>query len=364
MKNTKKLISILLLSLVGLFFLTISSLSQQSTDQLFEKALYLEDATGDLQQAIEIYQQILQDNPENRNVGARALLQMGICFEKLGLRQARETYQDVIKKYPDQQGEVATATARLNRLNQYAADINKKAEQHFKKGNELMKLWEFETAINEFEKAIKLDPGTLLAQNARYCIGQCWFKAGQYDTALATFEKLIKDFPESNIAPVTELMISQVKYAMETHQVPSLSKSEADDNTMLDPETGITYTKIKAFTGKSDVITYTNDLNLSPNGKYLLSGNKVVPMDGTASFELIEYHSTGIEAYRGTWSPDGTQAAFFSGDALCVVPVSPETGHTSGPIKKILNEELKYQSDPDWSPDGKKLTYYGPDGNL
>ena len=80
MKNTKKLISILLLSIGGLFFLTNISLSQQSTDQLFEKALYLEDATGDLQQAIEICQQILEDNPENRNVGARALLHMGICF--------------------------------------------------------------------------------------------------------------------------------------------------------------------------------------------------------------------------------------------------------------------------------------------
>ena len=116
MKNTKKLISILLLSFAGLFFITNTSLSQQTTDQLFEKALFMEEATGDLQQAIDLYQQILKDNPENRNVGARALLHMGICFEKLGLKQARGTYQDVINKYPDQQGEVAIAKGRLNRL--------------------------------------------------------------------------------------------------------------------------------------------------------------------------------------------------------------------------------------------------------
>jgi len=91
-----------------------------------------------------------------------------------------------------------------------------------------------------------------------------------------------------------------------------------------------------------------------------LCENTVVPMDGTAPFELIDYDSTGIQATRGTWAPDGTKAAFFSGDALCVVPVSPETGHTSGPFKKINEAKLRWMSNPGWSPDGKKLTYYGP----
>jgi Tol biopolymer transport system component len=57
-------------------------------------------------------------------------------------------------------------------------------------------------------------------------------------------------------------------------------------------------------------------------------------------------------------------AAFFSGDALCVVPVSPEMGHTTGPFKKIHQAELKYQDNPGWSPDGKKLTYYGRGGDI
>jgi Tol biopolymer transport system component len=87
-------------------------------------------------------------------------------------------------------------------------------------------------------------------------------------------------------------------------------------------------------------------------------------MDGSTPFELINYDESGIQASRGIWSPDGAKAAFFSGDALCVVPVSPETGHATGPFKKIHNEELRWQSSPSWSPDGKKLTYYGPDGNI
>ncbi len=154
-------------------------------------------------------------------------------------------------------------------------------------------------------------------------------------------------------------MVAQVKNAMRNDISQEKKSNSPDENIIIDQETGITYRKIKSFTGESDIITYTTDLNLSPNGKYLLCGNMVVPMDGTAPFELIEFSSTGIQATRGTWSPDGTKAAFFSGDAICVVPVSPETGHTTGPLKKINNEELRYQINPSWSPDGKKLAYQG-----
>lgn len=360
MKNTKKLISILLLSVVGLFFLTNSSLSQQSTDQLFEKALYLEDATGDLQQAIEIYQQILKDNPENRNVGARALLHMGICFEKLGLKQARETYHDVIKKYPDQQGEVATATERLKRLNQYTADINEKAEQHLKKGNDLMKLWEYESAINEYEQTIQLDPNTLLAQNARYCIGQCWFKAGQYDTALATFEKLIKDFPESNIAPVTELMISQVEYAMSNEENQGALKFNSDENKIIDPKTGITYTKIKTFAGKNDQIGLLDGgSNMSPDCRFMVLENKVVPIDGSDPFNLVD-----MDALRGIYAPDMQKAAFLADSAIWTVPVSPETGRSIGKPQKLLEGGYRFQNPVNWSPDGEQIAFTRVEKNI
>ena len=55
MKTIKRKISILLLSIACLFFITNTSLSQQTEGQLFEKALYMEEATGELQQAIDLY---------------------------------------------------------------------------------------------------------------------------------------------------------------------------------------------------------------------------------------------------------------------------------------------------------------------
>jgi Tol biopolymer transport system component/outer membrane protein assembly factor BamD (BamD/ComL family) len=336
----------------------------QTAEEFLAQGMQLEEVKGELDRAIEIYQTIIVKFPDNRLIAAKALLHIGLCSEKLGLKQAQQTFQDVINKYPEQKDEVALAKERVVYLNAFVADISKMAEQHLKKGNELFNQWEYESAIEAYKNAIKVDPNNPLALNARYYIGQSWFKAGQYDTALATFKKLIEEFPESNITPVTELMVVQVEHAMKNNKNPGMANDYSDENEIVDPETGITYRKIKTLTGASDIITYTTDLNLSSNGKFLLFGNMVVPMDGTAPFELIEFKSTGIKATRGTWSPDGKQAAFYSGDALCVVPISPETGHTTGPLIKINKVELKWQSNPGWSPDGKKLTYYGPGGDI
>ena len=82
MKNTTKPFFILLLSIAVLFIITNTSLSQQTAEQLFEKALYMEEATGDLEQAIDLFQQILEEFPDNREVAAKSLLHLGICYEK------------------------------------------------------------------------------------------------------------------------------------------------------------------------------------------------------------------------------------------------------------------------------------------
>ena len=353
MKSVKTLTMIMALSLI----LISQHCFAQTAEELLPKAIQLEEVKGDLDNAIKTYQLILDKYPDNREVCAEAILHLGICYEKLGLDLARQTYRDVISKYSEQSDKVAMARKRISALDAYNAELLAKAEQHFKRGNELFKRWEYEAAIQEYENAVKSGPNTQLALNARYCIGQSWYRAGEYETALATFMKLIEDNPKSNIAPVTELMVAQVKHAIENKKSQATANNHPDENTIVDPETGITYRKFKSFTGESDIITYTTDLNLSPNGKFLLTGNSVVPMDGTAPFELIDFNSTGIQVTRGTWSPDGTKAAFYSGDALCVVPVSPETGRTTGPYKKIKEDNLKYEPNPSWSPDSKKITY-------
>ena len=335
MKNFEKISSILLPSIVVLLLTAGISNAQKVSNQLFEKALYAEEMKGDLVEAVKLYQQVLKENPGNRQASARALLHIGMCYEKLGSEQARQAYRDVISKYSEQAKEVSMARERITRLEAFTAELTREAEKHMKNGNELFKRWEYESAIKEYENAVKLRPNTLLALNSRYCIGQSWFRAGKYDTALATFTKLIEENPESNIAPVTELMVAQVQHAMENDKNQVLAENAPDENTIVDPETGITYTKIKIFTGKSDVIKWVPYTSLSPNGKFLLSENTIVPMDGSDPFNFVD-----MQVEAPAWSPDGKNIAFTIGDSsIYIVPVSSETGHATGTPENLKKRE-------------------------
>jgi tetratricopeptide (TPR) repeat protein len=87
MKTIKRSL-ILILTMVGLFLSSPVIFAQQTADQLYEKALYLEEAKGEMQQAIDLYQEIIKQYPGNRQVVAKALLHSGFCYEKLGLKEA------------------------------------------------------------------------------------------------------------------------------------------------------------------------------------------------------------------------------------------------------------------------------------
>jgi len=353
MKNFKKFLSILLVLTAVLILKAEISHAQQASEQLFEKALYAEEMKGDLAEAVKIYQQVLKENPGNRQVSARALLHIGICYEKLGSEQARLAYQDVINKYSDQAKEVSMARERITRLEAYTTELNREAERHMKNGNELFKRWEYESAIKEYENAIKSGPNTQLALTASYCIGQSWFRAGKYDTALATFTNLIEENPKSNIAPVAELMVAQVKYVIENDKSQKKKANPTDENTIIDPETGIKYTKIRTFSGKNDLISYTSGgFSISSDNRFMVLENKVVPMDGSDAFKLVEK-----EAMRAVYAPGMKKAAFYSDSAIWTVAVSPETGRSIRQPEKLLTGNYRYQCPVSWSPDGEKLVF-------
>jgi len=232
-----------------------------------------------------------------------------------------------------------------------ALETNTKAEQYFEKANELLKHTEYEAAIAEYKKVLNLSSNSKIAQNAQYWIGQTHFRSGQFDAAQAAFAKLIEQYPESAIVPVTKLMVERVGQAKEIEEKKRAMSNTADKGFIIEPDTGVKYTKTRTFAGKRDA-----GRNLSPNGEFLLQGNLVVPLDGGDPFELVD-----MPVGRGTWSPDGKKAAFYSKDAIWVVPVSPETGHSTGPPKKLLDGKYRYQFNVSWSPDGKKFVFQRKD---
>jgi len=71
---------------------------------------------GDLKAAIALYEQAVAAAGSNRLVAARALVQMGQCYEKLGSAEAQKAYQRVVRDFADQAEPLELARTRLAAL--------------------------------------------------------------------------------------------------------------------------------------------------------------------------------------------------------------------------------------------------------
>lgn len=87
----------------------------QGAQELFQKALTLEREVGNLREAISLYEKAVETS-HDQALAARAQLRIGICYEKLGMQEARKAFQKVIENYPQQLAEVKEAKERISRL--------------------------------------------------------------------------------------------------------------------------------------------------------------------------------------------------------------------------------------------------------
>ncbi len=237
-------------------------------------------------------------------------------------------------------------------------DPDKQADEHFKKAIELLKQTQYQDAIAEYEKVVSLLPDSEIALDARYWIGQSYFQMGKHDEALSIFKKLIQEYPSSAIAPVTQLMVARVEKDKELSKARAKRDASSDIKVIVDPATGVEFHKIGALTGKKDMVDHAFGLQLSPNGKFLLYENLVIPLNEEEPFNLVE-----MDAWRGIWSPDGKKAAFYTREGpLWIVPVSPETGRATGLPRKLIDINFGWQGPVSWSPDSEKIVFFGTKG--
>ena len=82
---------------------------------LYQQAMHEEDALGNLESAIKLYQRVVAAQPD-RALAANAQLRIGACYEKLGKTEARKAYEAVLRRYADQTEVVAEARLRLEAL--------------------------------------------------------------------------------------------------------------------------------------------------------------------------------------------------------------------------------------------------------
>lgn len=103
-------------ALVALLAVSIG-LAAQSAQDLYQRGLVQEHASGDLTQAIALYTQASRAAGTDRGLAARALMRIAGCHEKLGDdAAAASAYAEVVRGYPEQRAEVGVAQQRLDVL--------------------------------------------------------------------------------------------------------------------------------------------------------------------------------------------------------------------------------------------------------
>ena len=109
-------IAFIILPIFALVLMTSECRASSEASVLFEKAKFTMVTKGDLDGAIKLFSEIIEQHPGDREYAARSQLYIGLCYEKQGKEQARRAYQQVIREYSDQREVAAEAQARLAAL--------------------------------------------------------------------------------------------------------------------------------------------------------------------------------------------------------------------------------------------------------
>lgn len=114
----KKFITIPLFVLALFISAATVNAQQSKPEKLYQQALYEMEALGNFAKAIDLFSRVANEFPKEKALAAKALLHVGMCYEKLGKSEAQKAYERVIKDFSDQREVAAAARTRLAALTQ------------------------------------------------------------------------------------------------------------------------------------------------------------------------------------------------------------------------------------------------------
>ena len=352
----------------------------QSADVLLGAALHQEEVEGNLEAAIETYKKLLAEFPGNRPLAAQAQLHLGLCYEKLGLKETEKAFQKVIDNYPEQAEVVKVAQEKLSILLKIKAQIEKGVAEH--------------TITKIFESSEK-SFGFISPDGKKLALvgeeGDVWVREVANGkeirlTQTPSFKYWCFWSPDSETIAYLDVLNGLYVVSVKGGEPKTLIKSDSDfikagnyawptgwtaDNQMIlcqvskrglcaIPLSGGEWKdifKLPAQYSEKDLTLLT----LSPNGKFLAyestkSGNSdiyVMPADGGNSIQITDHPAPDSWP---TWSFDGKWIAFLSsrsGDsAIWVTRISPD-GHPEGEPLQIFGGFSAMDSCFNWTRDGK-----------
>jgi tetratricopeptide (TPR) repeat protein len=81
---------------------------------LLEQGIYSEETKGDIDAAMQLYQQVIADNKASQTLAAQAQYRLGVClYKKKNFAEATAAFEKLVKDYPDQKELVQLANHYL-----------------------------------------------------------------------------------------------------------------------------------------------------------------------------------------------------------------------------------------------------------
>jgi Tol biopolymer transport system component len=108
MKTLKALIIMIVLA----FWAFILIAQDRNQANKLQEAINFMETTGNYPAAIRLFREIATGS--DRSLAARALLYLGLCYEKLDKEEARKTYERIVQEFADQREAVKEAQAKLS----------------------------------------------------------------------------------------------------------------------------------------------------------------------------------------------------------------------------------------------------------
>lgn len=108
--------TLLIVAFIGVLLTAFGFQTSPEYKILFEKAMFTMETKGDLNGAINLFNDIIKKYPKEREYAAKSQLYIGLCYEKLGVKEAQKAYQKVVSSYPEQTETVKLANEKLSLL--------------------------------------------------------------------------------------------------------------------------------------------------------------------------------------------------------------------------------------------------------
>lgn len=320
----------------------------QTAEELFQKAVQLQEVKGELEQAIATYKTLVQKYPANQALAAKSLLRMGRCYEKLGKDEAKKAYERIIKEYASQPDAVAEARARLATLNATAGTG---------RGPVVRRILSKEDISVENLSMMKPSPDGRRVAYMDPNDGSILLR----DLPTKSTEKLAEGLPTAfNSFPLFSPDGGRLAYLSATDKISRLSVR------MIDLATR----EVKTVPGTEMPITMGSSHAILPvdwsrDGRFLLLGPATLGGDMRGSVGIMPASGGTITiladsaAGSASFSPDGRYVTFAAGDKgreqVFIQPVS-------GGSRNQISEAEGGNTSPFWSPDGRGIAYQRPEG--